>query len=145
MSNSVAMNSPNNLFVAVSKAMGRPLDPDRFDDRLMLQKGCYILNRWGYGPMFDFDQYIRGPYSSDLEDECYRTYSPDGSTNVSDQSISDLSDILKEGTGYTEAYATLMLVKDHNPDANDDIVLKRTRDIKPGLLKEIDRAATCLL
>lgn len=41
-------NNPCDLIVAVEKAFGRKLDADVFDDCLVIQKGCYILNFWGY-------------------------------------------------------------------------------------------------
>ena len=45
---------PRNLFAAVKKATDKKLNIDRFNDRLMVQKGCYILNRWGYGPTYKY-------------------------------------------------------------------------------------------
>lgn len=61
------------LLDVVSRAVGHELNMDDLDDRFMMQRGCYILNSWGYGPMYRFDLYIRGPYSSDLADERYES------------------------------------------------------------------------
>ena len=40
----------------------------------------------------------------------------DGSTDVPVDSIDRLSNIVNKGVGYTEAYATVLLVKNNNPD-----------------------------
>lgn len=59
------------LFKAVAAACGHDLKVNEFDDRLTLQRGCYILNSWGFGPFYYFDMYMRGPYSSNLAEEYY--------------------------------------------------------------------------
>jgi uncharacterized protein YwgA len=59
------------LISAVAKALGRKLSVTNFRDRLLMQKGCFILNEMGIGPIYSFRMYIRGPYSSDLADDYY--------------------------------------------------------------------------
>ena len=77
-------NDLKRLLAAVSMATGRGLDPDEYDDRMTMQKGCYILNSWGYGPRYRFDMYVRGPYSSKLADDFCTLVEPVGcDTNVS--------------------------------------------------------------
>ncbi len=59
-----------NLISAASRTAGHDLDMDRFDDRLAIQKGCYILNSWGYGPEYRYSMFVKGPYSNELADDC---------------------------------------------------------------------------
>ncbi|WP_069806835.1 hypothetical protein [Vulcanisaeta thermophila] len=40
-----------------------------FDARLRVQKVIYLLNALGLGPRYDFDLYLRGPYSRALADD----------------------------------------------------------------------------
>ena len=42
------------LMATVSRAAGRELDPEVWEDRQIMNHGCQILNRMGYGPMFDY-------------------------------------------------------------------------------------------
>ena len=124
-------NNPGNLIAAVSKAMGRDLDKNVFNDRLMMQNGCYILNSWGYGPKYRYALYIRGPYSLELADDYNKMVDIDGSTDVPVDSIDRLSNIVNIGVGYTEAYATVLLVKNNNPDRSIEEITKKAKDIKP--------------
>lgn len=64
-----AKKDPSRLIDAVSTAIGYNLDPKRYEDMIILQKGVYILNSWGIGPMYDFSTYIEGPYSTELAED----------------------------------------------------------------------------
>jgi hypothetical protein len=134
-------NDPRNLFAAVKKATGKKLNIDKFNDRLMIQKGCYILNRWGYGPIYKYGLYIRGPYSSDLAHDYYDLGGFVGEyTDVPESVISDLSEIIGKGVRYAEAYSTILLVRENNPTKSPEYVLKKTLDIKPHLDAEVREA-----
>ena len=134
------------LFDAVAIACGRDLKVYEFDDRLILQKGCYILNSWGYGPRFRFNMYIRGPYSSELAKEYYKRDSiTRGETCVPEEAISRLAEIFSKGIGYAEAYATVLMIRTNSKDASREDVLKRAMDLKPRLKDEVAEAAACLL
>ena len=138
-------NNPSNLIVAISKALGRNLNKRKFDDRLMMQKGCYILNRWGYGPEYRYSLYIRGPYSSELADDYYELKNVGNTTDVPEEKINELSAIMKKGVDYTEAYATVMLVKENNPRRSNEEILYKSLDIKPHLEKEVREACKSVL
>ena len=48
-------NDPRSLIVAVNKAAGRKLKyNNKWNDYLLMQKGCYLLNTWGYGPEYSY-------------------------------------------------------------------------------------------
>ena len=130
-------NDPSNLIAAVSMALGRKLNKNRFNDRLLMQKGCYILNRWGCGPEYRYSLYIRGPYSPDLADDYYELNKIDDFTDVPTEIIKDLSLIMSKGIGYTEAYATVLMVKQNNPNRTNEEILKKALDVKPRLKNEV--------
>ena len=136
---------PRNLIGAVSKALGRKLSNEAFKDRLFMQKGCYILNSWGYGPKYDYSLYIRGPYSSELADDYYELDGGYTSTDIPDNVVSKLSDILNRGVGYSEAYATVLLVKTNNPNKSYDEILAKAVEIKPRLEKEVTEACSSIM
>lgn len=138
-----------NLIYAVSKAVKHELDVEKFDDRLAMQKGCYILNDWGYGPRYKYRLYIRGPYSSELADDYYEMSKKNGnapvSTTVSPDDIDKLSRIFDKGLKFVEAYATVMLVKTNNPGIPSDEVRDTALSIKPHLKAEVMEASSLLL
>ena len=139
-------HDPRSLVAAVAKAAKNELDISRADDRLMMQRGCYILNYWNLGPRYRFDLYVRGPYSSELAEDCDELGSFNGlDTDVPDCEVSKLSEIFYEGSGYVDAYATVLLVKNNNPGASSDRILMRCQELKPHLSLELGVAATDLL
>lgn len=134
------------LLAAVSKAVGHGLNVNDFDDRLTMQKGCYILNSWGFGPMYRFSLYIRGPYSSELADDYYSLGNDVGEiTDVPDEAVERLSEIFGKGLGYAEAYATVLLVKNNSPGASYDSIHRRALELKPYLSNEVEEACASLL
>ena len=134
------------LLSAVAKAAGRELKIDHFEDRLIMQKGCYILNSWGCGPKFRFNMYVRGPYSTTLADEYYSLgdVTP-GVTDIPDVYVNDLSEILGKGLRYAEAYATVLMIKNNSPGGSYEGIMRRALDLKPHLKKEVEEASLSLL
>jgi uncharacterized protein YwgA len=135
------------LISAVAEAMGRKkLNVNNFEDRLLVQKGCFLLNEKGVEPKYDFGMYIKGPYSAELADDQYvLSKKASGKTNVETGLIDEVSEIMKKGTAFTEAYTTLLLVSKYNPYIADgteltDIATK----VRPDLKKEIKEAAKSL-
>jgi len=134
-----------NLIAAVAEAMGRTkLNVNCFEDRLLMQKGCFVLNRMGVYPKYRFDLYIRGPYSSDLARDYYdllrggrMTYE----TDVHPECIRELSVLIGKGTPFLEAYATLGLALSYNPKMDWDRLIEFVIDMKPHLEKEIREAS----
>ena len=83
-------NNPNNLMAAVYEAKGRKLNKNKFNDHFYLQKGCYILNRWGYGPEYSYRLFVKGPYSPELADDINKIGKTIGVTNIPSEAIHDL-------------------------------------------------------
>lgn len=137
---------PSNLIVAVSKACGHFPDIEKFSDRLAMQKGCYILNSWGYEPVYRYSLYIRGPYSSELADDYYEMHGEvSGSTDVSESDLSRLKELYTKGLPYVEAYATVLLLKNSNPNVASNKIMDRALELKPHLEKEVKEACASLL
>lgn len=134
------------LMAAVSKSVGHGLDADDPDDRLTMQNGCYILNSWGFGPMYRFSLYIQGPYSSELaEDHCSLGNEVHRTTDVPDEAVRRLSEIFGKGHGYAEAYTTVLLVRNNSPGASYSSIHKRVLELKPHLSNEVEEACASLL
>ena len=137
-----------NLIATVAKAMGKKnLNVNNFEDRLIMQKGCYILNSMGVGPRYTFGLYIRGPYSSDLADDYYRLLNGGTMTyesEVSPDIIHELSLLIGKGTPFLEAYATLKLALEYNPKMERDKVIGFVINMKPRLNEEIKEASEYL-
>ena len=138
-------NDPRNLIVAINRAVGRKLSLRRFNDRLIIQKGCYILNTWGCGPEYEYTQFFRGPFSIDLDDDLKEVVAYGDTTDVSDSDVSRLSEIVSKGSKYVEAYSTLLMIKVSNPDVTDDVIMRQTLSLKPELCKEIMEASSHVL
>lgn len=139
-------NDSRRLIAAVERSVDHKLDVEVFNDRLTMQKGCYILNSWGYGPKYKFSLYIRGPYSRDLANDYYKIGKLDNTdTDVPEEAITRLKEIFDKGIGYAEAYATVLLVKNNSPGASYDSIYKRSLELKPNLTKEVEEASALLL
>ena len=141
----MSRDGARNLIAAVAKAMGRTkLNVNSFKDRLLMQKGCFVLNRMGVDPKYRFDLYIRGPYSSELAGDYYDLLNGTGmtyETDVDPGHIRELSVLIDKGTPFLEAYATLGLVLSYNPGLDTDRLIEFVTDMKPHLKKEIREAS----
>lgn len=139
-------NDSRRLLAAVTRAVGHNLDVNDFNDRLTMQKGCYILNSWGFGPRYRYGLYIRGPYSRELADDYYDLGDSIGDeTDVPEEAIIKLRNIFDKGLGYAEAFATVMLIIDNSPGASHEGIRRRALEIKPHLEREVEEACASLL
>jgi uncharacterized protein YwgA len=137
----------DDLISAVAEALGRKLSVNSFKDRLLMQKGCFILNEMGIGPRYSFRMYIRGPYSSELADDYYALMKKNNfsySTSVPASAIKELSGIMSKGAPYAEAYTTVMLARKYNPHMNKEEIVKFVKELKPLLEKEVEEASSFL-
>ena len=138
-------SNPNGLIFAVSKALGRKLDRRKYRDRLIMQKGCYLLNTWGYGPFYRYKLFIRGPYSSELADDYYEVNDLGETTSIPEEKIAELAKILEKGDRYVEAYATVLLVKANNPGRTNEVIFNKAVEIEPKLISEVKEACDSIL
>jgi len=143
----MSRNGSKGLIVAVAKAAKKKLDVNDFEDRLLMQKGCFILNTMGVEPKYNFGLYIRGPYSSDLADDYYELHidsSTPCETDVPSEHIDSLTEIMIKGTPFVEAYATILLARKYNPNMKPGELVDFVVDMKPHLKKKIEEASEYL-
>ncbi len=141
-------SDPRRLIEAVSEAAGRPLNLDVTDDRLLIQKGCYILNMWGFGPFYDYKLFIEGPFSTDLAEDYDIVGTPpyeQKTMDIPEDIIISLSRIIENGPRYLEAYTVMMTVYEINPNITDDDARKMALNVKPYLKNELSDASACLI
>ena len=95
-------------------------------------------------PEIPLRPYIRGPYSSDLADDCRELLKGKGVTYRSDappDKICELSEIMDRGTSFVEAYAALKFALLHNPGMDKDKVIKFVIGMEPHLEEKIREAS----
>ena len=129
-------DDPTDLIAAINKAAGRRMTRKR-NDCAIVENCCYILNSWGYRPYYDFRQYSRGPFSAELFEDYDSLGTVNIETDVPDETISCLSEIISRGMPYIESYAAVLMAIDNNPEKADEDVLKIAIRISPELEKEI--------
>ena len=97
------------LMATVSRAAGRELDPEVWEDDQNMNHGCQILNRMGYGPMFDYDTDIYRPFSYELNDLFKSAGTVDADLcDIPAEDIDVLSTLLSKGLDFLMAYNTLI-------------------------------------
>lgn len=134
------------LIAAVCKAADNKLDATVYSDRMMMQKGCYILNSWGYGPQYDYEYYVKGPFSVELDDDYISIGNNTGNeTEIPYEAIARLSEIMRRGRIYTEIYSIVLLLKDSNPDASSDSIRNRAMDLRPNMRGMVEEVSASLL
>ena len=139
-------NDPKSLLAAVCKAVGRDMNVANRADLLILQKGCFILNFWGYEPAFDYNVIIKGPYSQDLREICQNLADIRISweTDVSENDILELGRIIKKGADYLEAYSMVLMVVSYNPGISENDTQQFVEEIVPRLKKQFGEVFTSL-
>ena len=111
------------LMATVSKAAGRTLDPSKWDDDQIMNHGCQILNRMGYGPMFDYDTDIYGPFSFELSEEFERYGTVDGhGCDIPQTVVDELSILLSKGIDFLMAYNTLIVAYRLSPEFSHEAI-----------------------
>lgn len=146
MEGNTASSSASDMLAAVMKAMEHGTGDVSRADNMAVQIGCYILDRWGFGPGYRFDRYVRGPYSIELAEDLDLI----GDTvpehmDIPDEAVARLSGILGKGPGYVEAYGTVLLVADNSPGASRESILMRALELKPHLEDEVRGACDNVL
>ena len=111
------------LMATVSRAAGRELDPEVWEDRQIMNHGCQILNRMGYGPMFDYDTDIYGPFSFELSDEFERHGAVDDhGCDIPQTVVDELSALISKGIDFLMAYNTLIVAYRLSPGFSHEAI-----------------------
>jgi uncharacterized protein YwgA len=130
-------------------ALGREMRTETFEDRLRIQKEVYMMRLHPdlkpYLP-FDFNMYVRGPYSPDLAKAYYTDAQPDR-VEVTDSAAEYAHEILGMDTQMLEAMATLVEIcnmNTGNPEFTIEDGLRMLVSIKPSLEKIASEALNTL-
>jgi len=132
------------LLAAVAKAADRNLDLGEPEDRLNIQRGCYILNSRGHGPIYDYSLFIKGPYSPELAEDLRLIKAVPEETDIPPEAVNALRNILGRGTAYADAYATVLLIKNKNLGVSPERILNRALELKPNLESEVREACASM-
>jgi uncharacterized protein YwgA len=131
-------------------ALGREWRAKEFGDRLRIQKEVYLMRfHPDLAPLlpFEFDMYIRGPYSADLADAYYREARP-ASVEVTDRAAAYAHDILGMDPWTLELAATLAMFCEYNerfPEFTAEEGLEILLERKPWATEEDARRALGIL
>lgn len=129
-------------------------DPSKdrnYETRFLLQKLTYIAKSLGMDISYDFGLYLNGPYCPSLADDYYNnphlviTMDSPYSLNTQESEISQiiknkiLSHPLNQNhqSEFLEAIATILFLKQEDPDLLDDEVFQRVKEIKEYISDKI--------
>lgn len=122
---------------------GHEFNVEEFNDRLLAQKGVYLLNLAKVGPKYGFTKYVRGPYSRDLADAYYKiskeSIAPEN-ISIPEDVKNDLKQIFDQGIDYTEALATILVVAEVNENLMGRSLIEATIRMKPHLKDHVEEA-----
>jgi len=127
-------------------ALGWEMHTETFEDRLRIQKEVYMLRLHpDLAPLlpFEFDMYIRGPYSPELADAYYEEARP-ASIEVTGRAAAFAREILEMDTRTLEVVATLIEICNYNerfPEFTAEEGLEILREAKPWVTEEAARRA----
>lgn len=126
-----------------TQILGKELDLDSFDEKLMVQKATFIAQKLGLNFGYEYGWYVRGVYSSKLTVDMYelRNTQPKHKPNKQDTEIlskvKPVAELLK-GTGIYEkpgdAYeltSTILWAQKDRQMKTDQEVIEYTKQMKP--------------
>ncbi|KON28981.1 hypothetical protein AC482_07405 [miscellaneous Crenarchaeota group-15 archaeon DG-45] len=105
-------------------------DISDFDSRVKLQKYVYLARNYGFNHEYKFNLYIRGPYSKELAKDYY---------SITDETVNYVRPRLNEdfyriingkNTRWLELAATYCMIRENNPNLDNDILVRYVRMAK---------------
>ncbi|MFP3209754.1 MAG: hypothetical protein RXR82_08790 [Nitrososphaeria archaeon] len=127
-------------------ALGREWRAKEFGDRLRIQNEVYMLRLHpDLAPLlpYEFDMYIRGPYSPDLADAYYAEALP-ARVEVTDRAAAYAGEVLRMDARTLEVVATLIEICNYNerfPEFTAEEGLEILVERKPWVTEEAARRA----
>jgi len=114
-------------------------DIDLFDSRIRLQKYVYIINRFTRTFNYDYNSYLRGPYSPDLAKDYYKL------DEVDTNALLDVPDeflglVKNRSTRWLEIASTiLMLKKRYDDDEVAELIdhVARNKDSSVSFVRDV--------
>lgn len=111
-----------------------------FNFRLKVQKFVYIAKYFGWNHDYEYNLYIRGPYSSALADEyynmdIYNNYSP---VKIDDFNLDSFKNFVKDKSiHYLESASTILFYLNDNSNLSCEKAIEELHKIKPYIDSEI--------
>ena len=128
----------------VSSETGITLNAKDFRGRLRIQKTVYLLKAMGFEAVsdYDFNSYIRGPYSRDLAKHYYHLEEnpKDIRFDLPSSYKKILYEALERGDDFIEAVATLDIIRRINPTSSVEEIKEFVSNRKPYLKDIIPEA-----
>jgi len=128
------------LFSLIKELLGRDIDINKFNDRLILQKLTYILKNAGLDFGYRFNWHIRGPYSISLSSDAFEFYqNPDRRcVEISDKDkryLREIRNFLSQDINNAEKLeliASLLFLKnEENLSFSDPRLVSQLHSLKP--------------
>jgi len=132
-----------------------PTPDEHFRDRLIIQKITHISQFLGLGLNYDFNLYIKGPYSPQLTEDYYKFHNNE---SISSLNLSSASSLSNEEINYLkkiknmifsqplfkshkvdllQAISTIMYFIRDTPSLSDEDLILKTKNEKPYLTDRI--------
>ena len=124
------------LFSLIKELLGRDIDINKFNDRLILQKLTYILKNAGLDFGYRFNWHIRGPYSISLSSDAFEFYqNPDrGCVEISDKDkryLREIRNFLSQDINNAEK---LELIVQGADDLSNFVMFRKALENIPGVV-----------
>jgi len=128
-----------------------PSKDQNYETRFLLQKLTFIAKSLGMDFSYDFGLYLNGPYCPSLADDYYNNPNlviiMDSPYSLNTQE-SEISHIIKKKifshplnqnhqSEFLEAIATILFLKQEDPDLLDDEIFQRVKEIKDYISDKI--------
>jgi uncharacterized protein YwgA len=128
-----------------------PTKDHNYETRFLLQKLTYIAKSLGMDVSYDFGLYLNGPYCPSLADDYYKNgnlvITMDSPYSLKTQEF-EISQVIKNKilshplnqnhqSEFLEAIATILFLKQEEPDLLDDEVFQRVKEIKEYISDKI--------
>lgn len=124
------------------KSLGFNFNVEKFEDRIRLQKYVFLLRKFGIDLGYNFDLYVRGPYSRDLSMDYYSLPDAKEEIEIPEEFVNLVRD---KDIRWLELSTSLIKVRERYPKISDEEVieivekLKLSDDEDPRILREIFR------
>ena len=138
--------SLSSVLSRLERETGLSFEPTDFPARLRIQKAVYLLNCLGdpNTKNYNFNLYVRGPYSPDLARAYYNitidTVSKVPAAFIQDHRLRPVCEAVKRGNNFLEAASTLHLIARKNPGKPKDSIVNHVRWLKPELGRQLGEA-----
>jgi uncharacterized protein YwgA len=131
-------------FVKALESIGFNFNVRLFNNRLKLQKYVFLAKQYGIDLGYNFNLYVRGPYSPMLAEDYYRL-----SEEIEPIRVGLPEDFIKliknKSERWLELASTVVMVKNRYPSIDDEKIIKIVLGNKPFTNEEELKEIICKL